>query len=303
MKRTSCGSSAVRTAARSPLRSSTGPAGDVEAHPELRRHDAGQRRLAEPGRPGEQHVVEGLAALAGGLQEDRQLLLHALLADEVVQPARAQRAVELVLRADVRRRSRGASVGPSLRASARRGRAARGPRRRGRRARRPGPRRPPRAGSRARRGRRGRTGGCRRRPRRRRRAAPLSEPSRSRSSSTIRSAVRLPTPLAACRRALSPRAMARRSSSGPATRADRERQPRPDPVDRGERLEEGALLRRREPVEVERLLAHHQDGEQRRLRRPRRGAPGPLWRRRGRACRRPRPRPRGPRARARGRVP
>ena len=136
-------------------------AGDVEAHPELGRDDAGQRGLAEPRRTGEQHVIEGLGALARRLEEDAQLLLHALLPDEVVEPARAQRAVELVLRPEVVAAREPVVLGSSA-PQARPGRAARGPPRRGRTARRPGPRRPPRAGTRAPRGRRARTGARRR---------------------------------------------------------------------------------------------------------------------------------------------
>jgi hypothetical protein len=64
---------------------------------ELLGEDLGQRRLAQARRPGEQDVVQGLAAPAGGLHGDRELLLEALLADEVAQAARPQRAVELLL--------------------------------------------------------------------------------------------------------------------------------------------------------------------------------------------------------------
>ena len=46
-------------------------------------------------------MVERLAALAGGLQEDPELLLDPLLADELVQPPRAEGDVELVLGPDV----------------------------------------------------------------------------------------------------------------------------------------------------------------------------------------------------------
>ena len=63
-------------AARSPARSSAGPGRDVELHPHLGGDDAGQRGLAEPGRPGEQQVVGGLAPPAGGLEDHRQVLLQ-----------------------------------------------------------------------------------------------------------------------------------------------------------------------------------------------------------------------------------
>ena len=45
------------------------PRGQAEADPELGRDDLGERGLAEPGRPGEQDVVERLAPLARGLDE------------------------------------------------------------------------------------------------------------------------------------------------------------------------------------------------------------------------------------------
>ena len=104
MKKTEPGSSAVRNAATSPLRSSAGPGGLHERHVELARDDVGERGLAEPGRPGEQHVVERLAAPAGRLDEERELVLELLLADEVLEPRRAQRAVELLLARPRRRR-------------------------------------------------------------------------------------------------------------------------------------------------------------------------------------------------------
>jgi hypothetical protein len=48
-------------------------------------------------------VVERLAAGAGGLDEDAQLVAHRLLADEVAEPAGAQRAVELLVACDLGR--------------------------------------------------------------------------------------------------------------------------------------------------------------------------------------------------------
>ena len=56
----------------SALRSSAGPAVWTKATLELGRDDLRQRRLAEAGRPGEQHVVERLAARAGGLRSRRR---------------------------------------------------------------------------------------------------------------------------------------------------------------------------------------------------------------------------------------
>ena len=89
----------------SPLRSSAGPGDLADADAELVADDLRERRLAEPGRPGEQDVVERLPARLGGLEGDRELLLDALLADEVGQVARPQRPLELLL---ARRRATGA---------------------------------------------------------------------------------------------------------------------------------------------------------------------------------------------------
>ena len=62
MKKTQPGSSAVRKAAMSALRSSAGPGGLDQRRLELGGDDVRERGLAEPGRAGEQHVVERLAA-------------------------------------------------------------------------------------------------------------------------------------------------------------------------------------------------------------------------------------------------
>ena len=50
----------------------------------------GERRLAEPRRAVEQHVVERLAALLRGGDRDLEVLAHAILADVLVERARAQ---------------------------------------------------------------------------------------------------------------------------------------------------------------------------------------------------------------------
>ena len=73
MKNTEPGSSAVRNAAMSPLRSSAGPGGLHERGVELAGGDVRERRLAEAGRPGEQHVVERLAAPPRRLDEQAEL--------------------------------------------------------------------------------------------------------------------------------------------------------------------------------------------------------------------------------------
>ena len=68
-----------------------------EADAELLAHDVREARLPQARRAGEEHVVERLSPPLRGLERDRELLLDALLADELLQGARAQRAVELLL--------------------------------------------------------------------------------------------------------------------------------------------------------------------------------------------------------------
>ena len=52
------------------LRSSAGPGDLPDADAELVADDLRERRLAEPGRPGEQHVVERLAARPRRFERD-----------------------------------------------------------------------------------------------------------------------------------------------------------------------------------------------------------------------------------------
>ena len=66
-------------------------------HAELGGDDVGERGLAEPGRAGEEDVVERLPAAARRLDEDRELLGHLRLVDEVRERRRAQRAVEVLV--------------------------------------------------------------------------------------------------------------------------------------------------------------------------------------------------------------
>ena len=53
--------------------------------------------LPRPGRPDEQDVVERLVARLRRLQRDRELVLDPRLPDEVAEPPRAQRLLELFL--------------------------------------------------------------------------------------------------------------------------------------------------------------------------------------------------------------
>ena len=59
--------------------------------------DVGQRGLAQPGRPGQQHVIQRLAARLGRLDEDLQLLAQHRLAHERAQRARPQGLLQLLL--------------------------------------------------------------------------------------------------------------------------------------------------------------------------------------------------------------
>ena len=81
--------------------SSAGPATVRRPTPSSSRTICASVVLPRPGRAGEQHVVERLGPLLGGVECDPQLLLDPLLADEVVEPARPERALDLlVLRAE-----------------------------------------------------------------------------------------------------------------------------------------------------------------------------------------------------------
>ena len=72
MNSTSRGSRLVRSAARSPGALEHRARGLAQVHAELVRDDVRQRRLAEPRRAEQQHVVERFAALARRLDEDRR---------------------------------------------------------------------------------------------------------------------------------------------------------------------------------------------------------------------------------------
>ena len=81
-------------ATRSPLRSRPGPGDGDQPRVHLAGDDVRERRLAEPGRPRQQHVVDRLAALLGGRERDRELLAHDLLPDELVElRGRSERSV------------------------------------------------------------------------------------------------------------------------------------------------------------------------------------------------------------------
>ncbi len=72
-------------------------------HAHLVANDEGQGRLAEARRAVEEHVVERLAALARGGDRDLEVLAHAVLANVVVEHARAQPDLVLCVVIDARR--------------------------------------------------------------------------------------------------------------------------------------------------------------------------------------------------------
>ena len=75
------------------------PRGRAEPDAELSRDDLRERRLAEAGRPHEQHVVERGLALLGGLDEHLEVGARGRLADELGKAGGAQRDVERIVAA------------------------------------------------------------------------------------------------------------------------------------------------------------------------------------------------------------
>jgi hypothetical protein len=73
------------------------PAGLAQVDAELVRDDVAQRGLAQPRRAEQQHVVQRLVALAGGADEDLQLLAHLDLAHVLVEQLGPQRALDGLL--------------------------------------------------------------------------------------------------------------------------------------------------------------------------------------------------------------
>ena len=88
---------------RSPGFSIAGPGRRAHRHAHLVADHVGQRRLAEPGRPVQQHVIERLAALLRRGDRDLQVLADAILADVLVEQARAQPRLVLRVFVDARR--------------------------------------------------------------------------------------------------------------------------------------------------------------------------------------------------------
>ena len=85
--------------------------GDPQPGAHLGGHDAGQRRLAQAGWPGEQEVVGGLLPLEGRLDHDLEVLGQLALAHELGQRPRAEAGLLDLLGGDCRRVDRPRSAG------------------------------------------------------------------------------------------------------------------------------------------------------------------------------------------------
>src|SRR5579884_4301362 len=78
-----------------PLERGAGDRPDPDA--ELLADDVGEARLTESRRADEEDVVERLSPALRRVERDRELLLHARLADELVETARPEAALDLLL--------------------------------------------------------------------------------------------------------------------------------------------------------------------------------------------------------------
>ena len=96
--------------------SSAGPATVRRPTPSSSRTICASVVFPSPGGPASEHVVERLFPLLGGVERDPQLLLDALLPDEVLEPARPERPLDLlVLRTQSAARGTGSCCGPAQR--------------------------------------------------------------------------------------------------------------------------------------------------------------------------------------------
>ena len=74
-----------------------GTGGNTDVHPHLVGDDAAEGGLAQARRAVEQHVVQGLRAHFGRLDENLQVSLGLLLSDILLQPLRSKRIFALIL--------------------------------------------------------------------------------------------------------------------------------------------------------------------------------------------------------------
>ena len=73
--------------------------GDLEIGIHLVGQDVAERGLAQTGRTVEQHVIQRLPALACGLDQNANFVAQPLLADHLIQRARAQRVINFLVAA------------------------------------------------------------------------------------------------------------------------------------------------------------------------------------------------------------
>ena len=81
------------------------PRGLLKRHAQFVGDDGRQRRLAQPGRPIEQHMIQRLSARLRRLDRHRQILFDLGLPDEFHQPLRAQLQLKGGIVLDRRRRN------------------------------------------------------------------------------------------------------------------------------------------------------------------------------------------------------
>src|SRR2546423_6052923 len=74
-----------------------GAGADLDGNAQLVGDDVRQRGLAEPGRPAQEHMLDGLVAAPRGFEQDAEVLAHLQLSDVLGEEAGAQREVELLV--------------------------------------------------------------------------------------------------------------------------------------------------------------------------------------------------------------
>ena len=72
-----------------------GAAGNLEAYAQLISDDVGERRLTQTRRAVQQRMIQRLAAIAGSLHEDLQVLHHLRLSRKILKVQRAQGILEV----------------------------------------------------------------------------------------------------------------------------------------------------------------------------------------------------------------
>ena len=246
----------VRIAARSPGRSSAGPDVGWNPTPISLATICGERGLAQPGRPAEQQVVDGLAARSGPVDQERELFLDPVLPDELVE-RRGRSATS-------NSRSSSGTWGSTIRSSWVTSVVTLPPTHLLQRLSQEilDVASPSACDARV----IASLASCWREPERQQRLAHVGEravddhdssaPSLSRRSRTTRCATFLPTPGTTVSAPTSPAETARRNASGAEHREEAQRDLRPDAAHAGEQVEQLALVRVREPEQGHRVVAH-----------------------------------------------